>query len=153
MIPKWWIFDPGPAAAEWYRYRTVAYLVMSWSPVPLKTRHVGKRGTLNLSRAETSSRWCGKLQILDGLLLPLHLTLGRRGPPIKKKGNCITSPVIGGRVSADLSSFWALGAQDLQTPLAPEDRNLLPENLVSLTFPDPSEPLWAPRRPPQAPYG
>ncbi|GFV00268.1 uncharacterized protein TNCV_729891 [Trichonephila clavipes] len=29
------------------------------SPVPLKTRRVGQRCTLNLSRAETSSRWCG----------------------------------------------------------------------------------------------
>ncbi|GFW57917.1 hypothetical protein TNCV_1418641 [Trichonephila clavipes] len=41
------------AVAEWYRYR------MSSSPVPLKTRCVGQRCTLNLSRAETSSRWCG----------------------------------------------------------------------------------------------
>ncbi|GFT16037.1 hypothetical protein TNCV_3315761 [Trichonephila clavipes] len=31
----------------------------SSSPVPLKTCRVGKRFTLNLSRAETSSRWCG----------------------------------------------------------------------------------------------
>ncbi|GFX05826.1 hypothetical protein TNCV_1662651 [Trichonephila clavipes] len=30
--------------------------VMSSSPVPLKTRHVGQRCTLNLSRAEPSSR-------------------------------------------------------------------------------------------------
>ncbi|GFV47323.1 uncharacterized protein TNCV_4829791 [Trichonephila clavipes] len=45
--------------AEWYRYRTVACLVTSLSPVPLKTRRVGQRCTLNLSRAETSSRWCG----------------------------------------------------------------------------------------------
>ncbi|GFW64966.1 uncharacterized protein TNCV_392321 [Trichonephila clavipes] len=44
--------------AEWYRYRTVACLVMSSSPVPLKTRRVGQRCTLNLSKAETSSRWC-----------------------------------------------------------------------------------------------
>ncbi|GFY36174.1 uncharacterized protein TNCV_4845461 [Trichonephila clavipes] len=29
------------------------------SPVPLKTRRVGQRCTLNLSRAETSSRWRG----------------------------------------------------------------------------------------------
>ncbi|GFU99062.1 hypothetical protein TNCV_632001 [Trichonephila clavipes] len=29
------------------------------NPVPLKTRRVGQRCTLNLSRAETSSRWCG----------------------------------------------------------------------------------------------
>ncbi|GFW06307.1 uncharacterized protein TNCV_37811 [Trichonephila clavipes] len=33
--------------------------VMSSSPAPLKTRRVGQRCTLNLSRAETSSRWCG----------------------------------------------------------------------------------------------
>ncbi|GFY27520.1 uncharacterized protein TNCV_2071401 [Trichonephila clavipes] len=33
--------------------------VMSSSPVPLKTRRVGQQCTLNLSRAEMSSRWCG----------------------------------------------------------------------------------------------
>ncbi|GFU68185.1 uncharacterized protein TNCV_38951 [Trichonephila clavipes] len=32
--------------------------VISSSPVPLKTHRVGQRCTLNLSRAETSSRWC-----------------------------------------------------------------------------------------------
>ncbi|GFW02118.1 hypothetical protein TNCV_4854581 [Trichonephila clavipes] len=32
---------------------------MSLSPVPLKTRRVGQRCTLNLSRSQTSSRWCG----------------------------------------------------------------------------------------------
>ncbi|GFW01940.1 uncharacterized protein TNCV_3029091 [Trichonephila clavipes] len=47
------------AVAEWYRYRNVACLVTSSSPVPLKTRRVGQRCTLNLSRAETSSRRCG----------------------------------------------------------------------------------------------
>ncbi|GFT19653.1 uncharacterized protein TNCV_2535171 [Trichonephila clavipes] len=47
------------AVAEWYRYRIVACLVTSSSLVPLKTRRVGQRCTLNLSRAETSSRWCG----------------------------------------------------------------------------------------------
>ncbi|GFX25251.1 uncharacterized protein TNCV_1274121 [Trichonephila clavipes] len=47
------------AVAEWYRYRTVACLVTSSSPVSLKTRRVGQRCTLNLSRAETSFRWCG----------------------------------------------------------------------------------------------
>ncbi|GFT68379.1 uncharacterized protein TNCV_659751 [Trichonephila clavipes] len=40
-------------------YRNVACFVTSSSPVPLKTRRVGQRCTLNLSRAETSSRWCG----------------------------------------------------------------------------------------------
>ncbi|GFX51015.1 hypothetical protein TNCV_2733661 [Trichonephila clavipes] len=33
--------------------------VLSSSPVPLKTHRVGQRSTLNLSRAEKSSRWCG----------------------------------------------------------------------------------------------
>ncbi|GFU46640.1 hypothetical protein TNCV_1546551 [Trichonephila clavipes] len=33
--------------------------VMSSSPVPLSTRYVGQRCTLNRLRAETSSRWCG----------------------------------------------------------------------------------------------
>ncbi|GFV87339.1 uncharacterized protein TNCV_4033111 [Trichonephila clavipes] len=47
------------AIAEWYRYRIVACFVTGSNPVPLKTRRVGQRCTLNLSRAETSSRWCG----------------------------------------------------------------------------------------------
>ncbi|GFV42522.1 hypothetical protein TNCV_2905311 [Trichonephila clavipes] len=34
---------------------------MSPSPVPLKTRHVRERYSLNLSRAQTSSRWCGEV--------------------------------------------------------------------------------------------
>ncbi|GFY25641.1 hypothetical protein TNCV_2487611 [Trichonephila clavipes] len=33
--------------------------VMSSSPVPLKTSYVGQQCTLNLSRAKTSSSWCG----------------------------------------------------------------------------------------------
>ncbi|GFX22305.1 uncharacterized protein TNCV_2951461 [Trichonephila clavipes] len=51
--------DGMAAVAEWYRYWIVACLVTSSNPVPLKTRRVGQRCTLNLSRAETSSRWCG----------------------------------------------------------------------------------------------
>ncbi|GFU68616.1 uncharacterized protein TNCV_4741381 [Trichonephila clavipes] len=47
------------AVGKWYRYQTVACLVTSSSPVPLKTCRVGQRCTLNLSRAETSSHWCG----------------------------------------------------------------------------------------------
>ncbi|GFX47583.1 uncharacterized protein TNCV_3016021 [Trichonephila clavipes] len=33
--------------------------VTSSSPIPLKTRCVGEGCSLNLSRAQTSSRWCG----------------------------------------------------------------------------------------------
>ncbi|GFS81170.1 uncharacterized protein TNCV_1224191 [Trichonephila clavipes] len=40
--------------------------VMSSSPVPLKTRLVGERCTLNLSRAQTSSRWCGVVVRREG---------------------------------------------------------------------------------------
>ncbi|GFX80489.1 uncharacterized protein TNCV_2529971 [Trichonephila clavipes] len=57
--PKPLGYKPVAAVAEWYRYRIVACLVTSSSPVPLKTRRVGQRFMLNLSRAETSSRWCG----------------------------------------------------------------------------------------------
>ncbi|GFT09213.1 uncharacterized protein TNCV_4106371 [Trichonephila clavipes] len=51
--------DGVAAVAEWYRYRTVACFVTGSSPVPLKTRSVGQRCTLTLSRAKTSSHWCG----------------------------------------------------------------------------------------------
>ncbi|GFT82902.1 uncharacterized protein TNCV_4434511 [Trichonephila clavipes] len=57
------------AVAEWYRYQIVTCLVTSSSPVPLKTRRVGQRCTLNLSRAETSSRWCGVVVRREGCQL------------------------------------------------------------------------------------
>ncbi|GFV88658.1 uncharacterized protein TNCV_1593781 [Trichonephila clavipes] len=66
------------AVAEWYRYRTVACFVTGSNPVPLKTRRVGQRCTLNLSRAETSSRWCGVVVRRGGCQLrcrPRHLTM------------------------------------------------------------------------------
>ncbi|GFU79042.1 hypothetical protein TNCV_548551 [Trichonephila clavipes] len=49
------------SALQWHvgRGSRVACLVTSSNPVPLKTRRVRQRCTLNLSRAETSSRWCG----------------------------------------------------------------------------------------------
>ncbi|GFU56426.1 uncharacterized protein TNCV_2609461 [Trichonephila clavipes] len=58
-LPRSSTHPPVAAVAEWYRYRTVACILTSSSPVPLKTCRVGQRCTLNLSRAETSSRWCG----------------------------------------------------------------------------------------------
>ncbi|GFW31180.1 sterile alpha motif domain-containing protein 5 [Trichonephila clavipes] len=64
--------------AEWYRCRTVTCLVTSSSPVPLKIRRVGQRCTLNLSRAETSSCWCGVVVRRGGCQLrchPRHLTM------------------------------------------------------------------------------
>ncbi|GFY25503.1 uncharacterized protein TNCV_2486231 [Trichonephila clavipes] len=39
--------------------------VTSSSPVPLKTRRVGQRFMLNLSRAETSSRWCSAVIVVS----------------------------------------------------------------------------------------
>ncbi|GFX70166.1 uncharacterized protein TNCV_4616041 [Trichonephila clavipes] len=53
------LYGKWAAVAEWYRYRIVAGFVTSSGPVPLKTRRVRQRCKLNLSRAETSSRWCG----------------------------------------------------------------------------------------------
>ncbi|GFX53210.1 uncharacterized protein TNCV_362051 [Trichonephila clavipes] len=55
-----WCSVTGTAAvAEWYKYRIVADFVTSSSSIPLKIRRVGQRYMLNLSRAETSSRWRG----------------------------------------------------------------------------------------------
>ncbi|GFT03830.1 uncharacterized protein TNCV_3608451 [Trichonephila clavipes] len=63
------------AVAEWYRYRIVTCLVTSSSPVPLKTRRVGQRCTINLSRAETSSRWCGVVVRRGGAIsVVVHIT-------------------------------------------------------------------------------
>ncbi|GFW64289.1 uncharacterized protein TNCV_2415391 [Trichonephila clavipes] len=51
--------DRVAAVAKWSRYRIVTGLVTSSSPVPLNTRREGERYTLNLSKSQTSSRWCG----------------------------------------------------------------------------------------------
>ncbi|GFY21376.1 uncharacterized protein TNCV_3994201 [Trichonephila clavipes] len=51
--------ESGAVGAKWYRYRIMAFLVTSSSPVPLNARRVWQRCTLNLPKAETSSRWCG----------------------------------------------------------------------------------------------
>ncbi|GFU68590.1 uncharacterized protein TNCV_3624111 [Trichonephila clavipes] len=48
--------------------------VMSSSPVPLKTRRVGQRCTLNLSRAETSSHWCGVVVRMRGRCPPAQVS-------------------------------------------------------------------------------
>ncbi|GFX07084.1 uncharacterized protein TNCV_1556871 [Trichonephila clavipes] len=54
-----YILQVTAVVAEWYKYRTVACLVMSSSLVPLKTRREGQQCMLNMSRAETSSPFCG----------------------------------------------------------------------------------------------
>ncbi|GFW51721.1 uncharacterized protein TNCV_1186531 [Trichonephila clavipes] len=61
--------------------------VLSSSPVPLKTRRVGQRCTLNLSRTETSSRWCGVVARRGGCQLVSSTSLDHgsnlRGPSPK----------------------------------------------------------------------
>ncbi|GFY20966.1 uncharacterized protein TNCV_3990101 [Trichonephila clavipes] len=79
------------AVAEWYRYRTVACFVTGSSPVPLKTRRVGQRCTLNLLRAETSSRWCGVVVRKGGCQLrcrPRHLTMVQNYVVRRQKPSC-----------------------------------------------------------------
>ncbi|GFU62084.1 uncharacterized protein TNCV_4893021 [Trichonephila clavipes] len=53
--------------------------------VPLKTRRVGQRCTLNLSRAETSSHWCGVVVRRGGQVSSTSLDHGSklRGPSPK----------------------------------------------------------------------
>ncbi|GFT59909.1 uncharacterized protein TNCV_705281 [Trichonephila clavipes] len=77
--------------AEWYRHRIVAGFVTSSSPVPLKTRRVGQRCTLNLSRAEMSSRWCGVVVRRGGCQLrcrPRHLTMVQNYVARRQKPLC-----------------------------------------------------------------
>ncbi|GFV06184.1 uncharacterized protein TNCV_1950351 [Trichonephila clavipes] len=77
--------------AEWYRYRTVACFVTGSSPVPQKTRRVGQRCTLNLSRAETSSRWYGVVVRRGGCQLrcrPRHLTMVQNYVVRRQKPSC-----------------------------------------------------------------
>ncbi|GFY31799.1 uncharacterized protein TNCV_4201081 [Trichonephila clavipes] len=65
--------------------------VMSSIPVPLKTRRVGQRCTLNLSRAETSSRWCGVVARRGGCQLrcrPRHLTMVQNYVVRRQKPSC-----------------------------------------------------------------
>ncbi|GFX56006.1 uncharacterized protein TNCV_1953261 [Trichonephila clavipes] len=87
MVTNSWV----AAVAEWYGYRTVACLVTSSSPVPLKTRRVGQRCTLNLSRAETSSRWCGVV-VRGGVsqlgCRPRHLTMVQNYVVRRQKPSC-----------------------------------------------------------------
>ncbi|GFV84535.1 uncharacterized protein TNCV_2481491 [Trichonephila clavipes] len=79
------------AVAEWYRYRTVACFVTGSNPVPLKTLRVGQRCTLNLSRAETSSRWCGVVVRRGRCQLrcrPRHLTMVQDYVVRRQKPSC-----------------------------------------------------------------
>ncbi|GFX13027.1 uncharacterized protein TNCV_2356831 [Trichonephila clavipes] len=79
------------AVAEWSRYRIVAGLVTSSSPVPLKTRRVGQRCSLNLSRAKTSSRWFGEVVRRGGCQLrcrPRHLTMVQNYVVRRQKPSC-----------------------------------------------------------------
>ncbi|GFT38702.1 uncharacterized protein TNCV_1498931 [Trichonephila clavipes] len=79
------------AVAEWYRYRTVACFVTSSSSVPLKTRRVEQRCTLNMSRAETSSRWCGVVDRRGECQLrcpPRHLTMVQNYVARRQKPLC-----------------------------------------------------------------
>ncbi|GFX59634.1 uncharacterized protein TNCV_3753991 [Trichonephila clavipes] len=79
------------AVAEWYRHRIVAGFVTSSSPVPLKTRRVGQQCTLNLSRAETSSRWCDVVVRRGGCQLrcrPRHWTMVQNYVVRRQKPSC-----------------------------------------------------------------
>ncbi|GFW14416.1 uncharacterized protein TNCV_410991 [Trichonephila clavipes] len=65
------------AVAKWLRYRIMAGMSRVPSPVPLRTHRIGERCTLNLSRAQTSSRWCGVVVLRERCQLrcrPRHLT-------------------------------------------------------------------------------
>ncbi|GFY34903.1 uncharacterized protein TNCV_154761 [Trichonephila clavipes] len=63
MLDIFWnkvpVETPGGYGSPVVRVSDHGKRVMSSSPVTSKTRRVGQRCTLNLSRAQTSFRWCG----------------------------------------------------------------------------------------------
>ncbi|GFV92238.1 uncharacterized protein TNCV_1896741 [Trichonephila clavipes] len=67
--------------------RIVSGLVTSSSPVPLKTHRVGGGCTLDLTRAETSSRWCGVV-VRRGECRPRHLTRVQNALVRRQKPSC-----------------------------------------------------------------
>ncbi|GFV10390.1 transposable element Tcb1 transposase [Trichonephila clavipes] len=77
---------------ELYKYQIVAGFITSSSLVPLKTRRVGQRCTLNLSRAETSSLWCGVVVRRGGgcqlKCRPRHLTMVQNYVVRHQKPSC-----------------------------------------------------------------
>ncbi|GFY32469.1 uncharacterized protein TNCV_3559771 [Trichonephila clavipes] len=79
------------AVAEWSRYRIVAGLVTSSSPVPLKAQQVGYRCTLNLSRAQTPPSPIG-VAIRRGVCQlrcrPRHLTMVQNYVVRREKPSC-----------------------------------------------------------------
>ncbi|GFU54402.1 uncharacterized protein TNCV_3464151 [Trichonephila clavipes] len=65
--------------------------VMSSSPEALKSRRVGERCPLNLSRASASSRWCGVVVRRGGCHLrwrPRHLTMVQNYVIRRQKPSC-----------------------------------------------------------------
>ncbi|GFV73744.1 transposable element Tc1 transposase [Trichonephila clavipes] len=70
-------------------YLLITKGVTSWSPVSLKIRRVGKRCTLNLSRAQTSSCWSGEV-VKSGQLKyrPRHLTMVKKYEVRLQKPSC-----------------------------------------------------------------
>ncbi|GFW58534.1 uncharacterized protein TNCV_718341 [Trichonephila clavipes] len=67
------------------------WFVMSSSPVPIKTRRVEQRCTLNLSRSQTSSRWCGVVVRIGEYRIrcrPRHLTMVQNYEVRRQKPSC-----------------------------------------------------------------
>ncbi|GFW44068.1 uncharacterized protein TNCV_998331 [Trichonephila clavipes] len=72
------------AVAQWSRNRIMAGMSR-------KTRRVGQRCTLNLSRAETSSSWCGVVVRRGEYQLrcrPRHMTMVQNDVVRRQKTSC-----------------------------------------------------------------
>ncbi|GFV52876.1 DUF4817 domain-containing protein [Trichonephila clavipes] len=103
------------AVAEWYRHRIVAGFVTSSSPVPLKTRRVGQRCTLNLSRAEMSSRCCQVIYSQFGLAIHQNDHQARRRFVEWAQNEIAVVPDFHKRILfSDEAHFWLNGCVNKQ---------------------------------------
>ncbi|GFT09834.1 uncharacterized protein TNCV_416211 [Trichonephila clavipes] len=104
------------AVAEWYRYRILACLVTSSSPVPRKTHRVGQWGTLSLTRTERSSRWCGVVVRRGGVSSSVvHIT----SPWLKITWSVTESPRVAEQCDVNIQSIKQATANEGQDLLYP----------------------------------
>ncbi|GFU85325.1 uncharacterized protein TNCV_2386301 [Trichonephila clavipes] len=84
-------FHCGGHGSKMVKVSNHGWRVMSSSPVPLQTHRVEERCTLNLSRAQRSSRWCGVEARRGSCQLrcrPRHLTMVQNDELRRQKPSC-----------------------------------------------------------------
>ncbi|GFV00974.1 hypothetical protein TNCV_1387881 [Trichonephila clavipes] len=103
------------------------WFVTNSSPLPLKTRRIGERCTLDLSRAQTSSSWCGAVVGREGATLKLlsrwqHFRIVRHASSGGgKKGTSRDTKEVGSQKCKSRSFFDCPPLQSVNTKTLPSE--------------------------------